>query len=40
MTEPIKAVTDFDFSPHSGFLAVGNSNGRVLLYRLNYFDAA
>jgi len=38
--DPLKKIIDFDFSPNSGFLALSNSNGRVLLYRLNYFDAA
>ena len=26
------------FSPNSGFLAIGNSSGRVYLYRLNHYE--
>jgi len=33
-------VSAVDFSPHSGYLAVGNERGRALLYRLNYYDEA
>ena len=28
------------FSPHSGFVAIGNDKGRVLLYRLNHYMQA
>lgn len=38
--EPIGTVSEFDFSPNSGFLAVGTRTSRVLLYRLNYYTAA
>ena len=34
---PLHYVTALDFSPHSGFLAVGNDRGRVLLYRIKHF---
>jgi U3 small nucleolar RNA-associated protein 18 len=27
-----------DFSPKSGFLALGNDKGRVLLYRLKHYS--
>jgi U3 small nucleolar RNA-associated protein 18 len=27
-----------DFSPKSGYLAMGNDKGRVLLYRLNHYS--
>ncbi len=30
-------VTDFDFSPHSGFLAIAAKTGRVRLYKLNHY---
>ena len=34
---PLHYVTSVDFSPHSGYMAVGNDRGRVLLYRLKHF---
>lgn len=34
---PLHYVTSLAFSPHSGYLSVGNDRGRVLLYRLNHF---
>ena len=34
---PLHYVTAMDFSPHSGYLAVGNDKGRVLLYRLKHY---
>ena len=34
---PLHYVTSVDFSPHSGYLAVGNDRGRVLLYRLKHY---
>ena len=37
---PLHYVTAVDFSPNSGFFAVGNSRGRVLLYRLKHFDGS
>ncbi|KAL7748805.1 U3 snoRNP protein [Sorochytrium milnesiophthora] len=36
---PLKYVQCADFSPHSGFLGVGNDKGRVLLYRLKSFSS-
>ena len=36
---PLHYVTTVDFSPSSGFLAVGNSRGRVLLYRVKHYAA-
>lgn len=35
---PLRYVSCFDFSPRSGYLALGNDSGRVLLYRLTHFD--
>jgi U3 small nucleolar RNA-associated protein 18 len=37
---PLHHVTAVDFSPRGGYLAVGNARGRVLLYRLNHYEAA
>ena len=37
---PVHHVSAVDFSPHSGYLAIGNERGRTLLYRLNYYDEA
>ena len=37
---PLRKVTSLDFSPGGGYLAVGNSRGRVLLYRLNHYGSA
>lgn len=37
---PLGKVMDFDFSPHSGFLALGTHRGKVLLYRLNHYNSA
>ncbi|RYY32600.1 hypothetical protein EON62_05160 [archaeon] len=37
---PLHYVTATDFSPHSGYLAVGNDKGRVLLYRVNHYQEA
>ncbi|KAF0692547.1 Aste57867_16359 [Aphanomyces stellatus] len=34
---PLHYVTSMDFSPTSGYFAVGNARGRVLLYRLNHY---
>jgi U3 small nucleolar RNA-associated protein 18 len=36
---PLHYATALAFSPHSGFMAVGNDRGRVLLYRLNHYGA-
>jgi len=36
---PLSYVSCFDFSPNSGFLAIGNDKGNALLYRLNYYDS-
>ena len=33
----LKNITSVALSPNSGFLALGNSNGRVLLWRLRHF---
>lgn len=35
---PIRKVTSLAFSPNGGYLVVGNSRGRVLLYRLTHFE--
>ncbi|KAL1559661.1 U3 small nucleolar RNA-associated protein 18 [Salvia divinorum] len=40
---PNKAVhypTCMDFSPHGGFMAVGNAAGKVLLYKLHHYNRA
>lgn len=37
---PLHAVSTAAFSPHSGYLSVGNDRGRVLLYRLNHYAEA
>ncbi|XP_028402365.1 U3 small nucleolar RNA-associated protein 18 homolog [Dendronephthya gigantea] len=37
---PLRYVETFDFSPRSGYIAIGNDRGRALLFRLNhYMDA-
>jgi U3 small nucleolar RNA-associated protein 18 len=36
---PLGHVSCLSFSPNSGYLAVGNHKGRVLLYRLNHFGS-
>ncbi|CAF3330442.1 unnamed protein product [Rotaria socialis] len=33
----IQIVNTLDFSPNSGFLTMGNNNGKVLLYRLKHY---
>ncbi|KAF9957939.1 U3 snoRNP protein [Modicella reniformis] len=37
---PLSYVTSLTFSPKSGYLAVGNDRGKVLLYRLNHYSSA
>ena len=37
---PLHYITSTAFSPKSGYLAIGNDRGRVLLYRIPYFQAA
>ncbi|KAI8323027.1 WD40 repeat-like protein [Martensiomyces pterosporus] len=37
MNAKLGKVECFDFSPHSGFLAIGNDNGRALLYKLDHY---
>lgn len=37
---PLHYVTASSFSPHCGYIAVGNDRGRVLLYRLNHYAEA
>eukprot|EP00879_Flechtneria_rotunda_P019216 GHRR01020177.1.p1 GENE.GHRR01020177.1~~GHRR01020177.1.p1 ORF type:complete len:484 (+),score=161.27 GHRR01020177.1:607-2058(+) len=34
---PLQYVHSAAFSPHSGFLSIGNAKGRALLYRLHHF---
>jgi U3 small nucleolar RNA-associated protein 18 len=36
---PLSHVSSLDFSPNSGYVAVGNDKGRVLLYRINHYAA-
>jgi len=38
-TTPLHYVSAVDFSPKSGYMAIGNARGRVLLYRLNHFPS-
>ncbi|CAH1233883.1 UTP18 [Branchiostoma lanceolatum] len=33
----VKCVQCLDFSPHSGYLAMGNNQGRALLYRIKHY---
>lgn len=35
---PLNFVHSLAFSPNSGYLAVGNARGKVLLYRLNHYQ--
>jgi U3 small nucleolar RNA-associated protein 18 len=35
---PLHYVHSCAFSPHCGYLAVGNARGRVLLYRMPHYD--
>jgi U3 small nucleolar RNA-associated protein 18 len=35
---PLHYVHSLAFSPHCGYLAVGNARGKVLLYRLTHYD--
>jgi U3 small nucleolar RNA-associated protein 18 len=37
---PLHYVSSVDFSPNSGYMAIGNDRGRVLLYRLTHFPRA
>lgn len=37
---PLHTVTSLDFSPHSGFLSIGNQLGRALLYRLEHYGSS
>ncbi|ORX63246.1 WD40 repeat-like protein [Basidiobolus meristosporus CBS 931.73] len=37
---PLSYVNAFDFSPESGYLAIGNDKGKVLLYRLGHYPVA
>lgn len=37
---PLHYVHSAAFSPHSGYLAIGNARGRVLLYRLHHYSQA
>ena len=37
---PLNYVQCCAFSPHSGFMAAGNDQGKVLLYRLNHYETA
>jgi len=39
-TTPLSYVSSFDFSPNSGYLAIGNDKGKVLLYRLGSYPKA
>jgi U3 small nucleolar RNA-associated protein 18 len=34
---PLGHVWSFDFSPKSGYMAIGNEKGKCLLYRLNHY---
>eukprot|EP00501_MAST-03F_sp_TOSAG23-6_P002190 GSMAST32.ASY1.ANO1.2290.1 assembled CDS len=37
---PLGYVSSTSFSPHSGFLSIGNDKGKVLLYRLQHYTQA
>eukprot|EP01134_Creolimax_fragrantissima_P008083 CFRG8083T1 len=37
---PLRFVHALTFSPNSGYLAVGNDRGHVLLYRLNHYQSS
>lgn len=37
---PLGYVASAAFSPHSGYLAIGNDKGKALLYRLNHYERA
>ncbi|KAI8597009.1 WD40-repeat-containing domain protein [Dissophora ornata] len=37
---PLSYVTCLTFSPRSGYIAIGNDKGKVLLYRLNHYPSA
>ncbi|ORZ13860.1 WD40-repeat-containing domain protein [Lobosporangium transversale] len=37
---PLSYVSSLTFSPRSGYLAIGNDKGKVLLYRLNHYPSA
>jgi U3 small nucleolar RNA-associated protein 18 len=37
---PLQYVHSLAFSPNSGYLALGNAKGRVLLYRLHHYGSA
>ena len=37
---PIGYASCARFSPHGGFLAVGNDKGKCLLYRVNHYASA
>ncbi|KAF9275235.1 U3 snoRNP protein [Linnemannia elongata] len=37
---PLSYVTCLAFSPRSGYFAIGNDKGKVLLYRLNHYPSA
>lgn len=37
---PLHYVHCAAFSPHSGFLGIGNAKGRVLLYRVHHYPSA
>lgn len=37
MNTPLRYVNSLTFSPSSGYLAIGNDKGKVLLYRLNHY---
>jgi U3 small nucleolar RNA-associated protein 18 len=37
---PLHSVSTVSFSPGSGYLAIGNDRGRVLLYRMLHYQSA
>ncbi|MDP2439746.1 MAG: hypothetical protein Q8P67_28685, partial [archaeon] len=37
---PLNTVTSMAFSPHSGYLSIGNVRGRALLYRLGHYPSS
>lgn len=37
-TTPLNVVESVNFSPRSGYIAIGNARGKALLYRLGYYQ--
>jgi len=37
---PLNYVTSIDFSPNSGYMAIGNQKGKALLYKLTHYNSS